>query len=1044
MEVIPCRVKPPLLLASAVRSTFLLLLFSLFATAVFGGTSQAVFRVDYRCPTSDKPQSKLWHAQGCWWAVLPTSAGPSLWKRGESGWAELPEMREALAGLPGRCDVWFDRDGAVAVGVEGDRIGVFGLWSVPGNAGSWKAERLASWTVPTVASLETATIARDAKGVWWIAAPVTPKGGAPVVAKDGGKAKVPREVWVWRSEDGRDWRLLQPLARGIGGDDICLIARCEGGVGVAWSDQNRDEVGFRFHSQEAVAESWSATEIVDSGSLTADDHLHAAFAGGRFWLATKNSVDAVGKAQLVMRVRSADGSWTNFPYEPKTAARTPSRPIVVPTPDGRRLVLFQTDYANGKTGRGDIAFGVAGVDDPVFSPVMAPLISPELQGKERINDVTGPKDAFPASGPWIVLASDTEGRVYEADVRPLVDIPYAEAKPRAVTEPARWDTDDPAFWIDERDPAKSLVVGTDKHRDGALVVYALDGRIVKRIEGLERPNNVDVVQNFSLGGRTVSLAVVTEREKRRLRVFTLPSFECVDNGDLIVFGGDPERAPMGVALYLRPRDGALFAIVSGKSGPSEHYLAQYRLEDDGTGRLKMSLAREFGRFSGRKEIESVAVDSALGYVYYSDETCGVRKYPADPEAPEANKELALFATAGFVSDHEGISIYRADERTGYIVVSDQQADRFWLFRREGEPGRPHEHIPVKVVKVAARESDGSEVTNRWLGPRFPAGAFVAMSNDRTFQLYSWEDFAGDDLRVVPAGRPPVLGKDSPGFFFTVASDPHFQAANYDKVLAAMQARSAGTGAFQVLVGDLCDKPGQSPQALRDKFDARFGASALLLTAVGNHDADVAEKSDAMSWRRLEFERGRDGRKSLRERGFRPGPKGCEDTTFSWDEGNAHFVVLNLYWNGRMEPGSDAAGDGDVVPALLSWLDQDLADSRKPFVFVFGHEPAFPLARHVGNSLDAHPANRDAFWSLLSRGGVQAYFCGHIHFYSKLTRLGVRQLCDGHAGRITGGDRVYLSVQVGASEAEVQVWKAVGEGWDEWTLWDTLRFPARRQ
>lgn len=321
----------------------------------------------------------------------------------------------------------------------------------------------------------------------------------------------------------------------------------------------------------------------------------------------------------------------------------------------------------------------------------------------------------------------------------------APVRPRVVTEPTRYDTDDPAIWINSADPAKSLVVGTDKNSDGALYVYDLAGRIVRVVSGLQRPNNVDIVCGIGLAGVPADIAVTTERERQRLRVYRLPDMACVDRGDLVVFDGDTQRAPMGIALYRRPRDGAVFAIVGGKSGPAEGYLGQYRLADDGSGHITMRLVRQFGAYSGRKEIEAIAVDAELGYVYYSDETCGVRKYRVDPDAPDANAELALFATSGFAGDHEGISIYKHADGTGYILVSDQQANRFQIFPREGEPGHPHKHEVVKIVDVAAMESDGSEVTATAL-PGFPGGLFVAMSTDRTFHYYAWADIAGTDLR----------------------------------------------------------------------------------------------------------------------------------------------------------------------------------------------------------------------------------------------------------------------------------------------------------
>jgi 3-phytase len=222
---------------------------------------------------------------------------------------------------------------------------------------------------------------------------------------------------------------------------------------------------------------------------------------------------------------------------------------------------------------------------------------------------------------------------------------------------------------------------------------------------------------------------------------------------------------MGIALYKRPADGAVFAVVSRKTGPSGAYLWQYLLEDNGSGQVTATKVREFGTFSDITatedgvaelgEIESVAVDDALGYVYYSDELAGVRKYPADPDAPNANVELALFGTDGFAEQREGISIYTIDDGTGYILVSDQQGNAFRIFKREGEPGDPNDHQLVKAVRVSTNESDGSEVTSTTLDERFPSGLFVAMSDNQTFQFYSWDDIAGDDLMKAPNGVPPI-------------------------------------------------------------------------------------------------------------------------------------------------------------------------------------------------------------------------------------------------------------------------------------------------
>lgn len=308
-------------------------------------------------------------------------------------------------------------------------------------------------------------------------------------------------------------------------------------------------------------------------------------------------------------------------------------------------------------------------------------------------------------------------------------------KPLIVTDSLKYDADDPAIWINPADPAQNLIVGTDKDTDGGLYVFNLEGKMVNQVTGLKRPNNVDIAYGLKLGRRSVDIAVVTERETHRIRIFSLPDMKAIDNGGIAVFEGDTARDPMGISLYTAP-DHTIYAIVGRKTGPSGAYLWQYKLEDDANGIVKAALVRKFGSYSGKKEIESIAVDNELGYVYYSDEQHGVHKYYADPA--KGNAELALFATTGFTSDHEGISIYKNGAGTGYILVSNQQKNTFMVYPREGITGKPNEHPLIAEVPVSTDESDGSEVTSLNLGSRFPKGLFVAMSNGRVFHYYDWQ------------------------------------------------------------------------------------------------------------------------------------------------------------------------------------------------------------------------------------------------------------------------------------------------------------------
>jgi 3-phytase len=335
-------------------------------------------------------------------------------------------------------------------------------------------------------------------------------------------------------------------------------------------------------------------------------------------------------------------------------------------------------------------------------------------------------------------------------------------KPVIATDPVAEDPDDPAIWIHPSDPDRSLILGTNKTPapGGALVVFGLDGKTRQTIAGIDRPNNVDVEYGLTVGGEPADIAVLTERLKRRLRVFRIAP-DGSGLADIGAAGGPPvfdgeageQGAPMGVALYRRPGDGAIFAIVGRKEGPKQGYLWQYRLEDDGAGRVKATKVREFGAFSGAGEIEAIAVDDPLGFVYYADEGDGIHKWHADPDHPDAAGELAHFGKEGFREDREGIAIYARPDGTGYIICTDQldNSSRYLIFRREGAPGNPHDHQELlKAVSGGADSTDGIEVTSTGLGPPFPKGLLIAMNaSGRNFLVYRWEDVAAAGSVKLP-------------------------------------------------------------------------------------------------------------------------------------------------------------------------------------------------------------------------------------------------------------------------------------------------------
>jgi len=300
-------------------------------------------------------------------------------------------------------------------------------------------------------------------------------------------------------------------------------------------------------------------------------------------------------------------------------------------------------------------------------------------------------------------------------------------EPDVITEKTLHDTDDPAIWINKNDASKSIVFGTDKNTEGAIYAFDLDGKIIenKTIRGLKRPNNIDLEYNFKLNDSTfVDVIAFTERERQKIRLFSVPDMTPLDNGGFPVFTDTDSlehKLPMGIALYKSPETNKTYAIVGRKSGPKFGYLYQYELASDSLG-VKAKLVRQFGEFSKKKEIEAIAVDDKNGIVYYADEMHCIRKYYAEPS--KTVSEIYCFGGEYFKRDIEGIAIADYGD-ISYLIVSNQQANTFCVFNAAT-------NAFIKEINLGTLQTDGCEVTTAALGNKFPNGLFVSMNDEMNF------------------------------------------------------------------------------------------------------------------------------------------------------------------------------------------------------------------------------------------------------------------------------------------------------------------------
>jgi len=112
--------------------------------------------------------------------------------------------------------------------------------------------------------------------------------------------------------------------------------------------------------------------------------------------------------------------------------------------------------------------------------------------------------------------------------------------------------------------------------------------------------------------------------------------------------------------------------------------------------------------------------------------------------------------------------------------------------------------------------------------------------------------------------------------------------------------------------------------------------------------------------------------------------------YSFDYGNAHFVCLQIDGQGNVNPGSEQ----------YQWLESNLANSDKPWKFVFFHYPPYSYGP-VGSKPEARPVV-----PLFAKYGVDMVFSANDRNYQRFVVDGVTYIVTGggaaYTGKLTGG------------------------------------------
>jgi 3-phytase len=279
--------------------------------------------------------------------------------------------------------------------------------------------------------------------------------------------------------------------------------------------------------------------------------------------------------------------------------------------------------------------------------------------------------------------------------------------------------DDPAIWYNEQDPARSLILGTDKK--AGIYVYDLDGRILQ-FRNVGRINNVDLRDGFIFHDKEVVLVAGSNRSNNCITLFCIDR-ESRELSDSLVNIKSGVDEVYGLCLYKSQPGGEFYVFVNGKGGMLEQWIVT-DMDKSGVKKLRS--------FMLSSQPEGMVASDRNAVVYLGVEHEGIFKLDADPRGDTSLYRLpgSDSSNVNITYDIEGLALFSYRDED-YLIASIQGSFSFAIFRL-GDPESYLTSFTITDGQVdGVEETDGIEITTEALSDRFREGIFVAQDGFNT-------------------------------------------------------------------------------------------------------------------------------------------------------------------------------------------------------------------------------------------------------------------------------------------------------------------------
>ena len=170
------------------------------------------------------------------------------------------------------------------------------------------------------------------------------------------------------------------------------------------------------------------------------------------------------------------------------------------------------------------------------------------------------------------------------------------------------------------------------------------------------------------------------------------------------------------------------------------------------------------------------------------------------------------------------------------------------------------------------------------------------------------------------------------------------------------------------------------QTFKNLFKPVTDSGVALYTAIGNHELYHHHASYGyLLVNQKEYQK-------VFSENPANGPAGYDHLAYSFNSpaGNCFFAVLDPYFVNKDTVHMGLGGH--IEPAMMSWLQTQVAQTTATHKFVFIHTPYY----YVSNDPEEESSADTSFttlWSFLDINKFDFYACGHSHLYSRKTITG---------------------------------------------------------